>query len=65
MKRCIFPFALIIFSLVSSAQSKRSEVIKKINVVYEVIENTSLVIKTSNFNNYRISIITLLNKKWT
>ena len=51
MKRCIFPFALIIFSLFSSAQSKRSEVIKKINVVYEVIENTSLVIKTSNFNN--------------
>tara|TARA_B100000780_G_scaffold180189_1_gene126352 strand:+ start:1748 stop:2176 length:429 start_codon:yes stop_codon:yes gene_type:complete len=51
MKRCVLTFALIILSLVSSAQSKRSEVREKISIVSEIIENTSLVIKTSNFNN--------------
>lgn len=36
--------------LICLAQNSRVEVIKKISIVYDITENSSLVIKTSNFN---------------
>ncbi len=56
MKGFILPYALTIFSLISYSQSKRSEVIEKVSTVYEIIKNTSLVIKTSNYNNDKMLI---------
>jgi len=42
--------SLICVSLICSGPLTRNEVIKKISIVYEITENSSLVIKTSNFN---------------
>jgi len=56
MKGFILPYALTLFSLISYSQSKRSEVIEKVSTIYEIIENTSLAIKTSNYNNDKILI---------
>ena len=50
MKKYIVLIILLNVSLICSAQSKRNEVIEKISIVYEIIENSSLLIKTSNFN---------------
>ena len=53
MKNNIVLIILIILinvSLICSAQSTRNEVIEKISIVSEIIENSDLIIKTSNFN---------------
>ena len=50
MKNNIVLIILINVSLICSAQSTRNEVIEKISIVSEIIENSDLIIKTSNFN---------------
>ena len=41
MKKYIVLIILLNVSLICSAQSKRNEVIEKISIVYEIIENSS------------------------
>ncbi|MDA9363324.1 hypothetical protein N9R11_03870 [Polaribacter sp.] len=56
MKRYILPLSLTFFALISYSQSNRSEVIEKVSTVYDITENTSLVIKTANYNNDKLLI---------
>ena len=56
MKRYILPYSLTFFALISYSQSNRSEVIEKVSTVYDITENTSLVIKTANYNNDKLLI---------
>ena len=44
---------LLLAPFIALSQATRSEVLEQVSIVSEVTENSSLIIKTSNFNKYR------------